>query len=79
MKSKIVYFLLCCLMPLFLSADQPQPAAKDDKIPYTLHGEHDKTDIYAIPLDSSEEEEDEEEDELEEQEEEQERKKNSRD
>lgn len=42
------------------------PAANEEKIPYDLHGEHDKTDIFAIPLDSSEQEEEEEEENLEE-------------
>lgn len=44
----------------------PSTSTNQDKIPYDLHGEHDKTDIFAIPLDSSEEEEEQEEEELEE-------------
>lgn len=33
-----------------------KPAPYNDHPAYNLHDEHDKTDIYAIPLDSSEEE-----------------------
>lgn len=63
MKSKFISIFMCSIAPMFLSA--AQPAVSQDKIPYDLHDEHDKTDIYAIQLDSSEEELDEEEDELE--------------
>lgn len=45
---------MCGLLPLFLCAAQP---VSGGKIPYDLHPEHDKTDIFAIPLDDSEEEE----------------------
>lgn len=63
MKSKFLSLLMCCFAPLFLCA--AESTVKDDKIPYDLHDEHDKTDIYAIQLDSSEEELDEEEGQLE--------------
>lgn len=60
MKAKLISLFICSLAPLFLFAEPTT-----DKIPYNLHDEHDKTDIYAIPLDSSEEDQDEEEDDLE--------------
>ncbi len=63
MKSKFVFILMSCFLPMFLSATET--ANSEDKIPYDMHGEHDKTDIFAIQLDSSEEEQDEEEEELE--------------
>lgn len=60
MKMKLVSIFLSAIVPLFLSAD-----TSAETIPYNLHDEHDKTDIYAIPLDSSEEDLDDEEDDLE--------------
>lgn len=55
---------MCATFPMLLSATQP--AVNEDRIPYDLHPEHDKTDIFAIPVDMSEEEEEQEEEELEE-------------
>lgn len=49
-----------------LQATQPKAAPYNDHPPYNLHEEKDKTDIFAIPLDSSEEEQNEELEELEE-------------
>lgn len=62
MKLKLTSLFLFCFAPFVLNAHS---AAEQDTIPYDLHDEHDKTDIYAIQLDSSEEELDEEENQLE--------------
>ena len=66
MKSKLIFMLICSI-PMLMIAAQPasQSTTNESKIPYDLHPEHDKTDVYAIQLDSSEEEQDEEEQELE--------------
>jgi hypothetical protein len=56
MKKNVLCALLFCAAPLFVNAD----ATTDNNlehIPYDLHREHDTTDIFAIPLDDSEEEE----------------------
>ena len=64
-KHTIFYFFASLLA---YSAVQAAPSNKqyNDNPPYNFHGEIDNTDIYAIPLDSSEEEQDEELDEFEE-------------
>lgn len=62
MKSKFFY-IFCSLVSLIFSG--AQLSAHDETPTYDLHDEHDKTDIFAIQLDSSEEELAEEEDELE--------------
>lgn len=61
-KCLIVLFAICFVSNL--SAEEKQ-AQKANTPAYNLHGEVDKTDIYAIPLDSSEEEQEEELEELE--------------
>lgn len=63
MKSK---FLSIFCSTIFSMLCFTQLSAHDDTIPYDLHPEHDKTDVFAIQLDSSEEELEEEEEELEE-------------
>lgn len=60
MKAKFVSIFMCSIVPMFLSATQA--SVNEDKVPYDLHDEHDKTDIFALQLDSSEEEEQDEED-----------------
>lgn len=54
--------MICATVPFFATAadTNTKPAANSEKIPYNLHPEHDKTDIFAIPVDDSEEEEDQE-------------------
>lgn len=64
MKLKLISTFILSFIPIVLC--QNQLSAYEDKIPYDLHDEHDKTDIFAIQLDSSEEDLDEEEEELEE-------------
>ncbi|QLH36114.1 MAG: hypothetical protein HWD61_08260 [Parachlamydiaceae bacterium] len=63
MKQKLISTLLFSVTPFICFANSTESS---DKIPYTLHAEHDKTDIYAIPVDSSEAEEEEEQEHLEE-------------
>jgi hypothetical protein len=67
MKSgKQTFLTLMALTALMasLSLNAASPAASkaqyNDNPPYNFHGEIDKTDIYAIPLDNSEESQDEE-------------------
>lgn len=58
--------LTTCLSASVLANSTPSKIApQGNNIPYNFHGEIDKTDIYAIPLDSSEEEQEDELDELE--------------
>ncbi|BBI16349.1 hypothetical protein [Neochlamydia sp. S13] len=68
MKLKLVSILLYTMIPMLVTAAPAadQSAVTEEKVPFNLHSNPDTTDVFAIPLDSSEAELDGEEEELQE-------------